>query len=134
MATSTAGTYLYYKPTPAGVYTKLLDIMTYPDMGSTPNKLDTTDLSALKMKTSIFGLQEIPDLTFEANYDETAYETISALTGSYEFKLGFGTADAEGAFEWEGQVRIFVMGGGVDEVRKMQVTVSAETEITKVTV
>ena len=131
MAVSTAGTTLLYS-TDGTTFTKLLDITSYPDLGSTPAKLDTTDLSALKFKTSILGLQEVPDLTFEANYDETVYSTISALTDTYDFKLEFGASGADGAFTWEGSISIFVMGGGVDEVRKMQVTLSAETEITPV--
>lgn len=131
MATSTAQTFLMYKATSEATYTKLLDITNYPDMGATPSKLDATDLSAVKFKTSILGLQEIPDLTFEANYDEDDYATISALEGDLLFlELQFGTDGADGKFDWKGKVSIFAMGGGVDEVRKMQVTVSAETAIT----
>lgn len=128
MAVSTATTTLKYCATQGGTYNKLVDIINYPDLGSTPSKLDTTDLSQSTFKTSILGLQELPDLTFEANYDETAYATISALTGTYWFHLEFGTAD--GQFEWSGQVRVYANGGGVDEVRKMTITLSASTAIT----
>lgn len=130
MAISTALTTLKYATTQGGSYTKLVDITNYPDLGSTPSKLDTTDLSQSTFKTAILGLQEMPDLTFECNYDETAYSAISALTGTYWFHLEFGTAGADGIFEWSGQIRIFAKGGGVDEVRKMTVTVSASTAIT----
>ena len=58
----------------------MVDIISYPDLGSTPSKLDTTDLSATKYKTSILGLQEAPDLVFECNYDKEAYLSISAMT------------------------------------------------------
>lgn len=109
-------------------YTKLVDITNYPDLGSAPSKLDTTDLSATKFKTSILGLQEVPDLTFEANYDKTIYNTISAMTTSRYFKLTFGSAD--GSFTWQGQVAIYANGGGVDEVRKMTIVLSASTPIT----
>jgi hypothetical protein len=129
MAISTAKTFLMSKVLVGDTYAKLLDITNYPDMGSTPSKLDTTDLSATTFKTSILGLQELPDLTFEANYDETVYNTIKAMTGTYFFELQFGDAGADGKFDWQGEIRIFAMGGGVDEVRKMQVTLSAKTEI-----
>lgn len=134
MASSTAGTYLFYKPTPEGTFQKLVDIINYPDLGATPSKLDTTTLSALKFKTSILGLQEIPDLTFECNYDKEAFTTISALTDSYEFQLRFGDEGSDGAYGWTGQVQIYVTGGGVDEVRKMQVVLSAETPIEPATI
>lgn len=130
MAISTAKTTLSSGATQGGVYTQLVDIISYPDMGSTPSKLDTTDLSQATFKTSILGLQEVPDLTFECNYDEAKYNTINAMTGTYWFHLGFGTADADGKFEWSGQVKIYANGGGVDEVRKMTLTLSSATPIT----
>lgn len=132
MATSTAITTLLYSTTSTGTFTKLVDIVSYPDLGGTPSKLDTTDLSATKYKTSILGLQEIPDMTFECNYDSAAYETIDALGNTtHFFKLEFGTAGANGIFTWSGQASVFVSGSGVDEVRKMSVTLSAETPIVK---
>jgi hypothetical protein len=130
MAVSTASTTLKYSSDNGSTFTKLVDIINYPDMGSTPNKLDTTDLSQTQFKTSILGLQELPDLTFECNYDETAYQTISALNATYKFKLEFGASGADGIFSWEGQIRVFTNGGGVDEVRKMTVVLSASTPIT----
>lgn len=130
MPVSTALTTLKYASTQGGTYAKLVDIINYPDLGATPSKLDTTDLSASTFKTSILGLQELPDLTFECNYDDTAYATIKALTGTYWFHLDFGTDGADGQFEWSGQIRIYANGGGVDEVRKMTVILSASTEIT----
>lgn len=129
MAVSTATTTLNYKVLVGDTFSKLCDIINYPDLGSTPSKLDTTDLSQSTFKTSILGLQELPDLTFEANYDEDVYNTISELTAnSYYFQLMFGTAD--GKFEWQGQIRVYANGAGVDEVRKMTITLSASTAIT----
>jgi len=127
---STANTTLNYCATQGGVYTKLVDIVSYPDMGASPSKLDTTDLSATVSKTNILGLQDAPDLTFECNYDETAYNTLKGLTGTYWFNLFFGTAGADGIFEWQGKINVFSTGGGVDEVRKMSVVVSNATPIT----
>lgn len=129
MATSTANTILKTSPEKAGSFIKLLDITSYPDLGSTPNMLDTTDLSATKFQTSILGLQEVPDLTFEANYDLEVFKTISAMTGTHWFNLEFGTDGEHGIFEWSGEVAIYTTGGGVDEVRKMTVVISAETPI-----
>ena len=92
MAISTSITKLYYSTDNGTTFLPLVDITNYPDLGSTPSKLDTTDLSAAKFKTSILGLQELPDLTFEANYDKTKYLMINGLTNSYTLKLEFGTA------------------------------------------
>lgn len=133
MPLTTANTKLFYSTDNGATYTALVDILNYPDLGSTPAKIDTTDLSQTVFKTSILGLQEIPDLVFEANYDEAKFATISALNGNYKFKLEFGDAGVDGKYGWEGQVRVFVMGGGIDEVRKMQLTLSASTPITILT-
>ena len=127
MAVSTQVTTLS-SGTDGTTWTKLVDITNYPDLGSAPSKLDTTDLSATKFKTSILGLQEVPDLTFEANYDKTAFTAISAMTTTRYFKLAFGSAD--GSFTWQGQVAIYANGAGVDEVRKMTIVLSATTPIT----
>lgn len=129
MATSTANTILKSANTSEGPFVKLLDITDYPDLGGTPNMLDTTDLTATKIKTSILGLQEVPDLTFEANYDLATYTTISAMTDTQFFNLELGDEGADGIFEWSGGITVYKNGGGVDEVRKMTVVVSAETEI-----
>lgn len=128
MAVSTANTILSYS-SDGSTFNKLVDITNYPDLGATPSKLDTTDLTAKKFKTSILGLQEIPDLTFEANYDKDAYALIDGLTDTYTFKLEFGENGEDGTFTWDGQVSVYAVGAGVDEVRKMTVTCSAETEI-----
>jgi len=128
MAITTAITTLNYKLLVGDSYAKLVDIVSYPDMGSTPSKLDTTDLSQAVFKTSILGLQEVPDLAFECNYDEAKYNLLKGLNATYFFELVFGTAD--GAFTWQGQISVFANGAGVDEVRKMTVTLSASTAIT----
>lgn len=128
-ATTTAGTTLKSALTQDGPFEKLLDIKSFPDMGSEPDKIDTTDLSDLNFKTEILGLQETPDLTFEANYNLEVFEKLSAMDGTYWFNLEFGEGGVNGTFEWSGEIQVFVTGGGVDEVREMTVVLSAETEI-----
>jgi hypothetical protein len=131
---STATTVLKYSTDQAGVspaYAKLVDITDYPDLGATPNKLDTTTLSAEKFRTSILGLQEIPDMVFGANYTEADYSAVKALEGqTLWFHLEFGTDGANGTFEWSGEVQVYAVGAGVDEVRTMSIITSAETEMT----
>lgn len=129
-ATTTANTILKSSSTKTGPFTKLLDIKSFPDMGSEPDKIDTTDLSATRYKTEILGLQETPDLTFEANYDLVTYEKLVGLGGTVQwFNLEFGEGGEHGIFEWSGEIEVYATGGGVDEVREMTVVLSAETEI-----
>lgn len=129
MAVHTGGTILKFADTAEGPFEKLVDVTNYPDLGSEPSKLDTTDLSATRYMTNILGLQEAPDLTFEANYDLDAFTTINSMDGEYFFNLEFGEDGVDGVYAWEGNVQVFVVGGGVDEVRKMNVIVSASTPV-----
>ena len=127
-AVNTTNTILKFSDTQDGTFEKLLDITNYPDLGSTPAKLDSTDLTATKFKTSILGLQEVPDLAFEANYNFEAYKTIVGMEGEeYYFRLEFDDGK-DGVFQWKGDISIYANGGGVDEVRKMTVTLSARPQ------
>lgn len=129
MALTTAVTILKYS-TDGTVWNKLVDIITYPDFGSAPSKLDSTTLTQPTHKTNEFGLQETPDLTFEANYDKAALATIIGLAGDIlKLKVEFGAAGTDGSITWDGQVAAYITGGGVDEIRKMTVGCSASTPI-----
>lgn len=128
MPVSTAKTTLKYSED-GSEFNKLVDITNYPDLGATPTKLDTTDLSATNFKTSILGLQDVPDLTFECNYDADAYALIEGLDGEYDLQLQFGEDGANGQFDWKGEIRVYAVGGGIDEVRKMMVVLSSSTPL-----
>lgn len=131
MAMNTTNTKLLYSTDGGTTYVGLVDIIDYPDMGTSPNKLDTTTLSTLKQKTFILGLQEAPDLQFMANYDKAKYTTLKGLEDtSHYYQLQFGEDGVDGIFEWQGGIVTTVTGKGIDEVRQMQITLSAETEIT----
>lgn len=131
MAKTTANTILKTAATQDGPFEKLVDITDYPDLGSEPNKLDTTDLSDTKYMTNILGLQEAPDLEFEANYELDKYTEIAALqdAGDQWFNLELGADGVDGIFEWSGSVQVYKNGGTVDEVRKMTIVLSATTPI-----
>lgn len=135
MAINTSNTILKYAETKEGSFEKLIDITNYPDLGGVPNKLDTTDLTQIKFKTSILGLQEIPDLSFESNYTLENYKKVQALEGkTLWYQLEFGENGKYGKFQWSGDISVYVSGAGVDEVRKMMTTLSAETPIEEITV
>lgn len=129
MAVSTANTILKYKNGDSLDFEKLVDIKEYPDMGSEPEKIDTTDLSATRFKTSILGLQDAPDLTFTANYTKEGYEKITAIKGECEFRLELGEDGVDGIFEWTGEIDVYLTGGSVDEVREMTIITNASDEI-----
>ena len=137
MAISTYKSFLMTKKT--STWEKLVDIKSFPDLGGSPELLETTTLSD-GMATNIMGIQSMDALEFECNYTLADYMKLKELegeTGSYAVWLGgtdtAGTATptgTDGKFEFEGQLSVYVNGGGVNEVVKMTVSIAPSTAIT----
>lgn len=122
-----------------GSYSKLVDIKDFPDLGGAPEMLETTTLSD-KMQTYIPGIQSNDALEFTCNYtkaDFTALKALEGTTGSYAVWFG-GTESggvltpdgSNGKFAFDGELSVHPVGGGVNEVVDMQVTIAPSTVIT----
>jgi hypothetical protein len=136
MAISTYKSFLMHKVSEKSE--KLVDIKSFPDLGGAPELLETTTLSD-PMTTNIMGIQSLDALEFEANYTKEDYTKLKAMegtTGSYAVWLG-GTetggvatpTGSDGKFEFDGQLSVYVNGGGVNEVVNMTVSIAASTPI-----
>ena len=130
MAISTYGIQLMYKEGTGSTYTKLIDIKDFPDLGGAPEMLETTTLSD-SMQTYIPGIQTLDALEFTANYTKADYVKIKALAGKdTAFAVWFGTDGTDGKFEFNGQISAFPVGGGVNEVVGMTISIAPSTPIT----
>lgn len=137
MASSTYKSFLMMKNT--STYEKLVDIKSYPDLGGTPELLETTTLSD-NMTTNIMGIQSLDALEFECNYTLEDYTKLKALEGTEkEFSVWLGGTESagkvtptgdDGKFDFKGQLAVYVNGGGVNEVRNMTISIAASTPIT----
>ena len=139
-ATSTYMTYLMHG-TGTGTLTwaKLVDITDFPDLMGEPELLEITTLSD-KMQRFILGIQSNEGLTFNTNYDKTAFAALQALEGQEEnYAVWFGGTESggtvspsgsEGKFSFKGQLSVRVTGGGVNAVRGMSITIAPSTEVT----
>ena len=81
MASNTYQTYLMKGTAGSGdgiTYNKLVDIKNYPDLGGSPELLETTTLSD-SMRTNIFGIQGNDTMDFTCNYSKEDYNTVKAL-------------------------------------------------------
>lgn len=143
MATSTYKTFLMHGTgTTSITYSKVVDITEFPDIGGDPEMLETTTLSD-RMQTFVLGVQSNEGMTFNANYDKTAYQALVALRGQKEkYAIWFGGTEdsstgvvtptgSEGQFAFEGELSVHVTGGGVNEVRGMAITIAPSTVITE---
>lgn len=129
MAISTYGVYLMYRKGDSGEFTKLVDIKSFPDLGGSPEQLDTTTLSD-RVKTSILGIQELDILDFTANYTKETFAEIKKLEGEeLHFSVFFGDGGNDGAFNFDGALSVYANGGGVNEVVDMTISIAASTEI-----
>jgi hypothetical protein len=137
MAISTYKVFLMKKTN--GDYEKLLDIKEFPDLGGSPEMLETTTLSD-SMQTYIAGIQSLDALEFTANYTKADYTALKALEGvENDFAVWFGgtgegstltPTGSDGKFEFKGQLSVFAAGGGVNEVVNMTITIAPSTPIT----
>ena len=138
MAISTYKVFLM-KSTDGSQYEKLIDIKDFPDLGGAPEMLETTTLSD-GMQTYIPGIQSLDALEFSANYTKDDFETLKELEGQdihYSVWIG-GTVSgstvtptgSDGKFDFKGSLSVFPVGGGVNEVIGMTVTIAPSTPIT----
>lgn len=127
MARSTYGIYLMHKV--SDTYEKLIDIKDFPDLGGAPEMLETTTLSD-KMQTYIPGIQGLDGLEFTANYTKADFTKLKALAGMDEsYAVFFGEDGTDGKFEFKGSLSVFPVGGGVNEVVGMTVSIAPSTPI-----
>ena len=137
MAISTYKSFLMYKK--ASTWEKLIDIKSFPDLGATPELLETTTLSD-SITTNIMGVQSMDALEFECNYTKADYTKLKEMEGAEtEFAVWLGGTESagvvtptgtDGKFEFKGQLAVYVNGGGVNEVVNMTVSIAASTPIT----
>ena len=136
MAISTYKIFLMKKSSPA--YEKLIDIKDFPDLGGAPEMLETTTLSD-NMQTYIPGIQSLDALEITANYTKEDFTRLKALEGQkIELAVWFGgtgegasltPTGSDGKFEFTGQLSVFPVGGGVNEVVDMTITIAPSTPI-----
>lgn len=138
MAISTYKVFLMHKAAAAEAWAKLIDIKEFPDLGGEPEMLETTTLSD-NMQTYIPGIQSLDGLSFTANYDLTEFKKLKALEGKQEqYAVWFGgTGDPpnmtptgeKGKFSFTGELSVYPVGGGVNEVVDMNITIAPSTPI-----
>lgn len=138
MAISTYKVFLMKKGASADTYEKLVDIKEFPDLGGEPEMLETTTLSD-NMQTYIAGIQSMDGLSFSANYDMTEYQKLKALEGKKEsYAVWFGGTESSGTvtpdgsngkFAFDGELSVYPVGGGVNEVVGMNITIAPSSPI-----
>ena len=87
------GSKLEYSTTENGSYTQIYGLKTIPDIGGTPNQIDTTDLDNTEFETAINGLKPAQQYEFEFNMESP--------TATANIKLASDLEDAGTKAYWK---------------------------------
>lgn len=133
MEKSTSLTYLFYKQASDAAFTKLIDITSYPDIFTAPEKLDISTLSSNQKKYTK-GMVDLPDYEFGFIYDEDDYAKVKALESdnTVQYQLRFGEDGEYGKWQWSGGIFATPTGGSVGAAREGKIVCYPETDITQV--
>ena len=78
------GSKLEYSSTQSGSYTQIYGLKTAPDIGGTPNQIDTTDLDNTEYETAINGLKPAQQYEFEFNMEDPSVTANIKLASDLE--------------------------------------------------
>lgn len=135
MEKTTINTFLYHSATGTGAFTKLIDITSYPDIFTAPEKLDISDLSS-DMKKYTPGMKDLADYEFGFNYTKDGYDICKALEGDdkHYYQIRFGANGEYGAWQWQGDIFATPTSGSVGAVRTGKIICYPATEVAEVTI
>lgn len=126
------GAKLEYSTTSTGSYTQIYGLLTIPDIGGTPNKIDTTDLDNTEYETSIMGLKPAVELDFEFNMEDPAVTAnikvasdLEDANTDYYFKLTYPNGIV---VSFDSKVRTTIQGGSSQDLQKFTMHLAPNSE------
>lgn len=137
--TNTYKTALMYSED-GSAWQELIPIKSTPDLGSAPERLETTNLKS-PVKTYINGLKGSDEgLEFTANYILEDFQKLKGLENqTLQFGVWFddGTIEEEdytpkgelGRFTWTGQLSAYPTGFETNAVREITITITQGSDI-----
>lgn len=140
-AMNTYMTFLMNSTDSGSTYTDIIPIVDYPDFMNEVNTIDVTNLQN-SMHTYIMGLLDTGgDMAFTANYNKADYQTVKALDDGTDKYLAiwFGGTESggvvsptgtDGKWSFKGQIKVGIIGKGVDEARQMTIHVVPSSDMT----
>lgn len=135
MEKTTIKTFLYHAESSTGNFEKLIDITSYPDIFTAPEKLDVSDMSSDQKKYTP-GMKDLADYEFGFNYTKAGYAKCKALEGDEDhcYQLRFGENGEYGAWQWQGDIFATPTSGSVGAVRTGKIICYPATEVAEVTI
>lgn len=133
--TALNGAKLEYSATENGSYTQIYGLRTLPEIGGTPNTIDTTDLDNTEYETAILGLKPVQQYDFEFNL-ETPSATANIKVASdledsdneYYFKLTYASGIV---ISFKSKVKTTILGGSSGDLEAFTMHLSPIGEPTR---
>ena len=129
------GSRLEYKTSSEENYQQIFGIKQTPDIGGTPNKIDTTDLDNTEFETAINGLQPAQEYDFECNMEDPSATSNIYLVNKmedsgkvYDFKYTLANGIT---IEFQSDVRTTIQGGSSGDLIGFTMHLSPISEPTK---
>jgi len=129
------GTKLEYSTTETGTYTQIKGLKTIPDIGGTPNTIDTTCLDNTKFETAISGLIPVQTYEFEFNLEEPSATSNIKLVSDLEdngtiayWKLTYGSGII---IKFRSDVKTTIKGGSSGDLEGFTMTLTPIDEPTR---
>lgn len=120
-------------------WNKLIDITDYPDLISTPERIETTSLSNEVSRTYIADLRDTEAFTFGNNFEHSKYVQLNTNGGTGAVKDANGKSkifaccllfkQSGSLIRWAAEITLGISGGGISEVVKGSVTATPMTEV-----
>lgn len=111
---------------------QITGLLSFPDMGSSPQKIKVTSMDDTENERYIAGLKDTNNFDFEFNMQDTNYDDADSLVGQkdlpYSLELPNGSK-----FDWTGEHVVFLSSGAVGGNGKFKIscTVNSKIEHTK---
>lgn len=133
--TALNGAKLEYSSTENGEYSQIYGLRTLPEIGGTPNTIDTTDLDNTEYETAIMGLKPVQSYDFEFNLEiPSAKANIKVASdmedndSEYYFKLTYKSGIV---ISFKSKVRTTIMGGSSGDLEAFTMHLSPIGEPTR---
>ena len=134
MEKSTSLTFLQYSESENGSFANLIDIKSYPDLFTEPEKLDVSDLSS-NQKKYVPGMVDTSNMEFGFVYQKTAYDQLKEKENKVGYyRLLFGKNGEFGAWQWKGQHFATPTAGSVGSPREGKLVCYPESDIAPITI
>jgi len=129
------GAKLEYSSTESGNYTKISGLKTIPDIGGTPNTIDTTCLDNTKYETAINGLLPVQSYEFEFNLEAPSATSNIKLVSDLEdegtiayWKLTYASGIV---ISFRSDVKTTINGGSTGDLESFTMTLTPIDEPTR---